>query len=187
MWQLNVNQWIRCLFDESSDSYAWEHVTQENTVVIFQSSHIPFCWLLFSLLARTSNSWSLLAALCAPQSQYQDDHVVGPPLGEEGEAPWEVWGWRYVGCSWCTQAYSHSINYCTCIYTRAYLYCICRTLHDPSPHTVHQITKQGKIWLCNLSLNWHVTWELPLSITFTSSFFKEFQTCLCIPRMLMWA
>lgn len=47
------------------------------------------------------------AALCVPQSQYEDDHVAGPPLGKEGEAPWEVRGWRYVlslrSCS--TQAY----------------------------------------------------------------------------------
>lgn len=32
-----------------------------------------------------------------PQPQYQDDHLVGPPLGKEGEAPGEVRGRRYVG------------------------------------------------------------------------------------------
>lgn len=48
-----------------------------------------------SLLAQVL-CWFFADALCAPQSQHQDDHMVGSPLGEEGEAAWEVWGWRYV-------------------------------------------------------------------------------------------
>ena len=74
--------------------------------------------------------------LCAPQPQYQDDHVVGPPLGKEGEAAREVRGRRYVrGPRHSAALLKHtanSIKRCMCIYIRRHLCSICSTLHDPS-------------------------------------------------------
>lgn len=101
IWQLNIKQWIRCLLINwvilctracYTGEYGCRFSCCDTSFLLAACASAVVS--LFSEVFTEDSSWLLF--FCTPQSQYQDNHVAGPPLGKEGKAPWEVRGWRYV-------------------------------------------------------------------------------------------
>lgn len=154
MWQLNVNQWIRCLLMNPLVL-----VTQENTVTGFFSCYgtslcLATCgWVAVSLLAHTGADyycWCFLAALFHFAVTIPRQLRGWTPAWQRRRSPQ-----RSVRMEVCKAALypagllKHTVNRSTCIYTRADLCCICCTSHGSSLHTSHchpvkQITSQVK-------------------------------------------